>query len=99
MVDYEGIRKCVNYLGKKRYIDSFKDAEFVNPDNRSYPVTTTRESIHADKRRDGFLNIQRYKIPRVPAKDIFETPDVVMQEIGRSLEIAGPRSRAVEFFL
>jgi very-short-patch-repair endonuclease len=86
-VDYEGIRKFVNYSGKKLYVNSLKDTEFVNLNNRSYSVTTTRESIQADKSRDDFLKTQGYEILRVPAKDIFEKPDVVMQEIYRRLEI------------
>jgi len=86
-VEYEGIRKCVNYSGKKLYVNSFKDEEFVNLNNRSYRVTTTSESVQSDISRDDFLKTQGYKILRIPAKDIFEKPDVVMQEIGRSLEI------------
>jgi very-short-patch-repair endonuclease len=88
-VDYEGIKKFVNSSGKKLYVNFFKDEEFVNLNNRSYRVTTTRESIQADKSRDDFLKTQGYKILRVPAKDIFEKPDVVMQEISQSLEISG----------
>ena len=87
-MDYEGIRKFVNYSGKKLYVNSFKDEEFVNLNNHSYRVTTTSESVQSDKSRDEFLKTQGYKILRIPAKDIFEKPDVVMQEIGRSLEIS-----------
>ena len=88
-VEYEGFKKYVNYSGKKLFVDSFKDDEFVNLDNNSYRITTTRESIQADKSRDAFLKTQSYKILRIPATDIFEKPDVVMQEIGRNLEISG----------
>jgi very-short-patch-repair endonuclease len=87
-VDYEGLRKCVNYSGKKLYVNSFKDDEFVSFNNRSYRVTTTRESVQTDISRDEFLKAEGYKILRIPATDIFEKPDVVMQGISRSLEIS-----------
>lgn len=87
LVDYEGLKKCVSYSGKKLYVNSFKNEEFVNFNNCSYRIIATSESIQADKTRDEFVKTQGYKLLRIPAKDIFEKPDVVMQEIGRSLEI------------
>ena len=87
-VEYEGLKKYVNYSGKKLIVSSFKDDEFVSFNNYSYRITATRESVQADKSRDEFLKTEGYKILRIPAADIFEKPDVVMQDISRNLEVS-----------
>jgi very-short-patch-repair endonuclease len=94
-VRYEGIKKYVEIAGKKRYIQSLRNSEFVNVENKSFKVIRTNDSIQTDKGRDEFLKTEGYKILRIPSQDIFEKPDVVMQDIKEKLEITRDSSIAL----
>jgi len=94
-VRYEGIKKYVEIAGKNREVQSLRNSEFVNVENKSLKVIRTNDSIQTDKGRDEFLKTEGYKILRIPYQDIFEKPDVVMQDIKEKLEITRDSSIAL----
>jgi superfamily I DNA and/or RNA helicase/very-short-patch-repair endonuclease len=87
-VKYEGFNRFIEIGNKRHSFHLVGKQEFVDVDGKTYPVIQTTESIQDDKGRDALLKSEGYKVHRIQARDIFEKPAVVIDDIKRKLEIS-----------
>lgn len=94
--EINGKKYPVKFEGKKRYIKiddemflfrTLGNQDFVEIQGNSYPVTQTMVSIKEDNIRDEYLKGQGFRVLRVPAKAVRETPNNVIAKIKQELKL------------
>ncbi|MDA0525451.1 AAA domain-containing protein [Methanococcoides alaskense] len=86
-IKFEVNHRYIEVENEKVYIQNHGVQEFAEIKGTSYPVTQTMESIKEDNIRDEFLKGQGFRVLRVPAKAVRETPTNVITRIKEHLEI------------
>ncbi|MDP2215783.1 MAG: AAA domain-containing protein [Methanolobus sp.] len=86
-VKFDVNRRYIQINNEIVYIQCIGDQEFVEIQGKSYPVIQTMESIKEDDIRDEYLKGQGFRVLRVPAKAVRETPTNVITRIKEHLEM------------
>jgi very-short-patch-repair endonuclease/GTP cyclohydrolase I len=84
-VKFEVNRRYIEINNEPIYVQALGNQEFVEIQGNSYPVTQTTESIKEDNIRDEYLKGQGFRVLRVPAKAVRETPTNVIARIKQHL--------------
>lgn len=87
-VKFDVNRRYILIDDKRVYLQSLGAQEFVELQDNTYPVIQTMESIKEDDSRDVYLKGEGFRVLRVPAKAIRETPTNVIVKIKQYLEMA-----------
>jgi very-short-patch-repair endonuclease len=87
IVKFEVNRRYIKIDDEIIYLQTLGDQEFVEISGNSYPVIQTVESIKEDNIRDEYLKGQGFRVLRVPAKAVRETPTNVITKIKQQLEL------------
>lgn len=88
-VKYDGLKRFAEINKEKHFFHLVGKQEFVTVMGENYPVIQTSESIQNDKGRDALLKSEGYKVHRIHARDIYDKPAVVINDIKQKLEIVG----------
>ncbi len=86
-VKFEGSRRYIKVDDEILYFRTLGNQDFVEIQGSSYPVTQTMVSIKEDNIRDEYLKGQGFRVLRVPAKAVRETPTNVIAKIKQELSL------------
>lgn len=86
-VKFDMNRRYILIDDKKVYLQSLGNQEFVELQGNTYPVIQTMESKKEDDSRDVYLKGEGFRVLRVTAKEVRETPTNVIVKIKQYLEM------------